>query len=118
MRRATPEKVIEAAVKIALDAVGDKALVALDLGPTGRLMQPSGTLSFDEAYLSFKTQAVAGEKAGCDLVVLETFSSLSELRAAVLAVKENTSLPVMATMTFEKDGRTFTGTPASLSPLR
>ena len=111
--RATPEKVIEAAVKIALDAVGDKALVALDLGPTGRLMQPSGTLSFDEAYLSFKTQAVAGEKAGCDLVVLETFSSLSELRAAVLAVKENTSLPVMATMTFEKDGRTFTGTPAS-----
>ena len=111
--KADPGKVIEAAVKIALDAAGEKALVALDLGPTGRLMQPSGTLSFDEAYESFRTQAVAGEKAGCDLVVLETFSSLSELRAAVLAVKENTSLPVMATMTFEKDGRTFTGTPAS-----
>ena len=113
---ASSDKIIRIAVENARAAAKD-ALIALDIGPVGRLTEPAGTLKFDEAYDIFRRQAVAGEKAGCDLVALETFSSLQELRAAVLAVKENTALPVLATMTFEENGRTFTGTPPSAFAL-
>ena len=107
------KEVIEAAVSCARKAIeknGQEAYVALDIGPVGQLMEPMGTLSFDDVYELVKEQAVAGEKAGCDLVLLETMTDIYELKAAVLAVKENTSLPVLTTMTFEANGRSLTGT--------
>lgn len=106
-------EVVSAAVSIAKRAAGVKAAVALDIGPIGRLTEPSGDLSFDEAYDIFKELVTEGEKAGADAVVFETFSSLTELRAGVLAAKENTDLPVLATMTFEESGRTFLGCSAA-----
>ena len=84
--------------------------VAGDIGPTGSLLRPLGTLSFDEAYDLFSEQARAAEDAGADLIIIETMTDLAEARAAVLAVKEQTRLPILATMTFEADGRTFLGT--------
>ena len=83
--------------------------IALDIGPIGQLMAPLGTLSFEEAYDIFKEQLVAGEKAGADLVIFETFSDLMELKVGILAAKENTKLPVFATMTYQDNGRTFVG---------
>lgn len=90
-------------------ARGTAARVALDVGPIGAMLEPLGGLSFDEAYDIFKEVVVAGERAGADLVVFETMSDLYEVKAAVLAAKENTNLPVWVTMTFEKNGRTFVG---------
>ena len=84
-----------------------EALVALDIGPIGQLLEPAGSLSFDEAYEIFKEQVIAGKDA--DLVVIETMTDLSELKAAVLSVKENSDKPVICTMTFEENLRTFTG---------
>ncbi len=104
-------EVIDTAVKIAKKAGADS--VALDIGPIGTMLEPVGTLSFEEAYDIFKEQVDAGVKAGADLVIIETVSDLLEMKAAVLAVKENSSLPVIATMTFESDGRTFLGTDAA-----
>ena len=104
--------------KAAADSVSDrkKVRVALDVGPIGELMEPLGTLSFDDAYDCFRQIVTAGEKAGADLVIFETMTDLAEVRAAVLAAKENTSLPVWVTMTFEKTGRTFAGTdPAAMA---
>jgi 5-methyltetrahydrofolate--homocysteine methyltransferase len=106
----TVEQVIPAAVAIGRRAVeGTTAKVALDIGPIGELLEPTGTLSFEEAYDIFKEQVVAGAKAGADLIVFETMTDLYEVKAAVLAAKENTDLPVYVTMTFEANGRTFTG---------
>ena len=105
----TVEEVISAAVGIAKKACGEKALTALDIGPIGKLLEPTGDLSFEEAYDVFKEQVLAGEKAGADLIVCETMSDLYELKAAILASKENSSLPVICTMTFEQNMRTFTG---------
>ena len=99
---------IDIARKAASETPGTK--VALDIGPIGELLSPLGTLSFDEAYDIFKEMVTAGQDAGADLVVFETFTDLQEARAALLAAKENTTLPVWVTMSFEKDGRTFTGT--------
>ena len=104
------EEVVTANVKLAKKAAGKTAKVALDIGPIGELMAPLGTLSFDEAYDIFNEMLQAGARAGADLVIFETFTDLYEVRAAVLAAKENTTLPVWVTMSFEKDGRTFTGT--------
>lgn len=84
--------------------------VALDIGPIGQMLSPMGTLSFDDAYEMFAQQIIAGKKAGADIVLLETFSDLKELKAGVLAAKENSDLPVIASMTYMKDGRTFLGT--------
>ena len=107
----TVAQVIGAAVENAKAARGDrKALIALDLGPVGKMMKPIGNLDFDGAYEYFKDQVVAGVAAGADLILIETMSDLGETRAAVLAAKENSSLPVFATMTFADDGRTLTGT--------
>ncbi|BBE30274.1 5-methyltetrahydrofolate--homocysteine methyltransferase [Tepiditoga spiralis] len=105
----TVEEIVESAVKIAKSATGVQ-YVALDIGPIGRLLEPSGTLKFEEAYNMFKRQMIAGEKAGADLILIETISDLYEAKAAILAAKENTKLPVFCTMTFTEDGRTFTGT--------
>ena len=111
------EEIIEGAVNIAKEARGDKdILIALDLGPIGQLLEPMGTLSFDRAYEIFKRQVVQGEKSGADLVLIETMTDLFETKAAVLAVRENTNLPIFCTMSFEENGRTFTGcTPESMA---
>jgi 5-methyltetrahydrofolate--homocysteine methyltransferase len=84
--------------------------VAADIGPTGSLLQPLGTLSFDDAYDLFAEQVRAADAAGADLFVIETMADLAEAKAAVLAAKENSDLPVLCTMTFGEDGRTFLGT--------
>lgn len=82
---------------------------AFDMGPTGRLLEPSGDLSFDECYESFKRTAETAERSGADLVIIETMSDTLEAKAAVLAIKENTGLPVFCTMTFDESGKTLTG---------
>ena len=102
------EKLIRAGVRLAKEAAPDK-FVALDIGPSGRLLEPMGSLSFDDAYAAFARQAKAGAAAGADLILIETMADLQELRAAVLAARENTSLPVLCSMTFEENGRTFAG---------
>lgn len=89
-------------------AVAKDKLVALDIGPIGTLLEPSGTLKFEDAYDIFKEIILAGKQA--DLVVFETMSDLYELKAGILAAKENSDLPIMASMTFEQNGRSFTGT--------
>ena len=98
-------------------AIADKArshypntYIALDVGSTGKVLKPIGDVSFEESYEVFKEQMVAGEKAGADVILIETFTDLYELKAAVLAAKENTSLPILCTMSFEENGRTFFGT--------
>ncbi|NLK45291.1 MAG: dihydropteroate synthase [Treponema sp.] len=109
------EEIIEAAVRNAKEAVkqfGKTAFVALDVSSTGKLMQPMGPLSFDEAYENYKITMVAGEKAGADLILIETMSDLYETKAAVLAAKENTNLPVIASATFQSNMRTLTGADA------
>lgn len=83
--------------------------VAFDMGPTGKLLEPLGDLSFDECYESFKTVAITAEQSGADLVIIETMSDTLEAKAAVLAVKENTNLPIFCTMTFDENGKTLTG---------
>ena len=102
-------EVITAAVKVAKEAVGGRALVALDIGPLGELLEPMGSLPFERAYDLFREMAEAGARAGADLAVIETMTDLAEARAALLAVKEHTDLPAFVTMSFEPRGRTFTG---------
>ena len=114
----TPDDLIAGGIRCARAAAGDRPVrVALDVGPIGQLLEPLGTLSFDEAYDIYREMVVAGERAGADLVVFETMSDLYEVKAAVLAAKENTSLPVWVTMTFEATGRTFVGTTVSAMAL-
>ncbi len=104
------EEVVSAAVAAARRAAeGTDALVALDIGPLGELLEPLGTMPFERAYELFREVAVAGAAAGVDLAAVETMTDLYEAKAALLAVKENTGLPVFVTMSFEEDGRTFTG---------
>ena len=106
------EDVVAAGVAIARDAAaraGGKRFVALDLGPTGRLLKPSGDFEFDAAYDSFAAEAQAGAAAGADFIAVETMSDAYELKAAVLAAKENSSLPVIATVALGKDGKLLTG---------
>ena len=110
----TVEEVIDNAIKVAKQAIeeSDKSkprFVALDIGPIGEMLEPMGTLSFDKAYEIFKRQAIQGEKSGADLIIIETMMDLYEAKAAVLAAKENTNLPVICTMTFDENGRSFTG---------
>lgn len=102
------DEVVKSALKIAREAAGDK-FVAQDIGPIGQLMEPYGTLSFQDAYDAFKEQIIAGEAAGADAILIETMSDIYEAKAAILAAKENSSLPVICTMTFQADGRTLTG---------
>ncbi len=106
------EEVIAAGVSIAREAsraVGGDRGVALDIGPTGRLLKPFGDFEFDAAYDAFAEQVRIGEKAGADLAVIETMGDTYELKAAVLAAKENSSLPVFATVALGEDGKLLTG---------
>lgn len=108
----TVEEVITKAIDIAKKAKKDypDAYIALDVGSTGKMLRPIGDVNFEESYEVFKEQMVAGEKAGADAIIIETFTDLYELKSAVLAAKENTSLPILCTMSFEENGRTFFGT--------
>lgn len=112
------EELIGAGVRIAKDACqksGKEAYAALDIGPIGQLLEPTGSLSFEEAYDIFKEQIIAGRDA--DLIVFETMTDLYEVKAALLAAKENSHKPVLCTMTFEENGRTFTGCSCSAMAL-
>lgn len=101
------EEVVSAGVKNAREAVGGNALTALDIGPLGQLLEPSGSLSFENAYDCFREIVLAGRDA--DVIVIETMTDLCETKAALLAAKENSDKPVLVTMTFEENMRTFTG---------
>lgn len=106
----TVENIIDTAVRNAKEAAIEKEVfIALDIGPIGELMEPMGILSFEEAYRIFKRQVIQGVKSGVDVILIETMTDLYEAKAAVLASKENSSLPVFCTMSFERDGRSFTG---------
>ena len=110
----TPEEVITAAINCAKAAREqsentDEKFIAMDMGPIGRLIEPMGDLGFDEAYGLFSEMASCGEKAGADLILIETMGATYEVKAAVLAAKENTSLPIFVTCAFDASGKTFTG---------
>ena len=112
---ASVEEVFSAAVACARAAAPH--YVAADLGPTGQLLAPMGPLPFDDAYELFARQVRAAAAAGADLFVIETMSDLAEAKAALLAVRENSDLPAIVTMTFEEDGRTFLGTTPEVASL-
>lgn len=106
------ETIITAAISHAKKAVsqcGHPALVAMDIGPTGKLMKPMGDLDFEEAVSAFGEAASLGEKAGADLILIETMSDTLEVKAAILGAKEHTSLPVFVTMIFDESGKLLTG---------
>ena len=106
----SPREVIQAGIACAREAAKETgALVALSCGPIGALLEPNGNLRFEEAYDIFRESVTAGAEAGADLLVFETMTDLLEVKAALLAAKENTSLPVFCSMSFEPNGRTFTG---------
>ncbi len=105
----TVEEVIPPSIAIARQAAGGRALVALDLGPTGQLLEPTGTLDFEAAVDIFAQEVRCAVSAGADLVMIETMTDLQECRAALLAVKENSDLPVLVSLTYEERGRTFLG---------
>jgi len=103
------------AVKIAKEAIKSvrelkkKVLLAASVGPTGKILEPYGPLSLKEVYENYKEQTVILEKAGVDLIILETFYDLEEIKAALKATKENTNLMVIASMTFDKNLKTIYG---------
>ena len=105
---ATVDQVFQAAVSCARES--GARYVAADIGPTGQLLEPMGTLPFDDAYELFAEQVRAATAAGADLFIIETMADLAETKAALLAATENSDLPVFVTMTFAEDGRTFLGT--------
>lgn len=102
-------KVADTARKDGMSKLNRDIKVALGIGPLGELLEPMGTLTFEEAYDAFADVIITGKKCGADLVVIETMTDLYEVKAAVLAAKENSDLPVIVSMSFEEDGRTFTG---------
>ena len=106
----TLEEVITAGITNCKQAVAPYgALVTLDVGPLGELLEPSGTLAFEDAVAEYGRIVRAGVAAGADILYFETFTDLYEMKAALLAAKENSTLPIMASMSFEANGRTFTG---------
>ncbi len=100
-------EVVKSAVALARETAGDKATVTLDIGPTGALLEPMGTLPFEEAYAVFSEVVRAGLDA--DMISVETMTDTYELKAAVLAAKENSDLPVLATVSIDERGRLLTG---------
>lgn len=103
------EEIISAGVRLARKAAGTSTFVALDVGPLGELLEPMGSLTFEDAYALFREMMEAGARAGADLIAIETMTDLYEAKAALLAAKEATDLPVLVTMSVEESGRTFTG---------
>ncbi len=108
----TPGQVMEAAVQNARRAMaetGKSAFVAADIGPTGRLLRPYGDLDFEDAVAQFAPLCKAAQAAGADCILIETMSDLYEMKAAVLAAKENADLPIFATLIFDGSGKLLTG---------
>jgi 5-methyltetrahydrofolate--homocysteine methyltransferase len=110
----TTKQIIEIAVKNAKSAIREfntqkPHFTALDIGPIGKLLKPLGDLSFEEAYELFRELVVEGAAAGADLILIETMSDAYELKAAVLAAKENCALPVIASVTLDENGKLLTG---------
>ena len=110
---------IEAAVAIAKKACGgrENKFVALNLGPTGKLLQPYGDLPFEKAVAAYGEMVRYGAAAGADLILIETMSDTYEIKAAVLAAKENCDLPICVTMTFDEDGKLLTGATVEAAAL-
>ena len=113
------KETIEAAVAIAKRACGGRAnkFVALNLGPTGKLLAPYGDLAFEDAVAAYGEMVRYGAAAGADLILIETMSDTYEIKAAVLAAKENCNLPVCVTMTFDQDGKLLTGATVEAAAL-
>ena len=105
----TTEQVVSAGVMLAKEAAADRAYVALDIGPTGKLLAPFGDLDFETAVEIFAEIVTAGVQAGADLILIETMSDTYEIKAAMLAVKENCDLPVLVTFAPDESGRLLTG---------
>ena len=113
------DELVCAGIKIVKDAIAQvcedgncknrERYCALDIGSLGKLLKPLGEISFDEAYDAFKEVVIAGDKAGADLILIETMSDSYEIKAAVLAAKENSKLPVVVTMIFDENGKLLTG---------
>ncbi len=99
-----------AAVKAARAAAGDKVKIAGSMGPTGKFIKPLGDLDFEDAFENYKVQASALAEGGADYILIETSIDLQEMRAALLAAKEVTNLPVICQLSYSEDGRTVTGT--------
>lgn len=115
--RHSAEEHIEKGIQLVREAIEEcraegstqDCFAAWDTSQNGKLLEPAGSLTFDQAYESYKTAALAAENTGADLAVVETMSDLYEAKAAVLAIKENTRLPVIVSMTFQPNFRTLTG---------
>lgn len=115
----TVDEISSAAISIVKKSISDfeaindnnrgRHYVALDVGPLGKLLQPIGPLSFDEAVEAFAEQIVAGTKAGADIILCETFTDNYELKAAILAAKENSNLPIFVSIAPDENGRLLTG---------
>lgn len=112
----TVDELVNAGIRLAREAIEEvrgeydhPMYVTLDIGSIGKLLKPLGEISFDEAYNTFKEIVVAGDKAGADLILIETVSDSYEIKAAVLAAKENSDLPVVVTMIFDENGKLLTG---------
>ncbi|MBR2876638.1 MAG: homocysteine S-methyltransferase family protein [Clostridia bacterium] len=106
----TVEEAIEQALKLAKEAVENtEVLVGLDVSTLGKILEPVGDITYEEAYDAFKEIVICGEKYGADVICLETFTDLREARIALLAAKENTSLPVTASLSFNENGTTMNG---------
>ena len=108
----------ETAVRLAREVAGESAYVAGSIGPTGRFVEPVGNMSFDEAIAIFGEQAKALIDAGCDLITLETFLDIKEIRAAVIAIRGlSQEIPVIAMLTFEEKGRSVLGSPPEAAAI-
>lgn len=106
-----------AGARIARKVAQDKVFVLGSIGPTGKILEPFGDLSFESAYEAFKEQAMALEEGGVDAIIIETMGDLQEARIALLACKENTRLPVICQMSFSENLRTTSGTPPEVTAL-
>ena len=104
------EEINSEAVRAARQVVKGRALVAGCIGPTGKLLVPMGNVNFDNLYKAFQEQVIALERAGADLISIETMSDIGEMRAALIAARQCSRLPVIANLTFEPGGRTMMGT--------
>lgn len=110
------EQIVRQGIKLAREAAeGTDVLVGLDVGSLGRMLRPTGDMPVDEAYDMFREIMTAGREA--DFIAIETMTDLMEIKTALLAAKENTDLPVICTMSFEQNMRTFTGCSAAAMAL-
>lgn len=111
------ELINRSSVELAKEAAGSSVYVAASIGPTGKLLEPSGSLTFEEAYDVFKEQVIAVTQAEADIINFETITDLNEMRAAILAARENSPLPIIASMSFESNGYTLMGNSPAICAL-